>query len=71
MTIQRTPYEQQKYEMIRILRSTIRLWHSIEADREINEVLPKAELAFDAAVQKGELPETIDLDALIKDVTGG
>ena len=70
MTIERTPVEQQKYEMVKIARAAIRLSHSIAADRELNEVLPNLEKEFDIALQRGELPDAIDVRAIVKGVLG-
>lgn len=64
MTVQKDEYEQARAEMVKTIRSAVRLKHSIEADRELNEVLPKAEKAFNAAVQRGELPEPNEYLAL-------
>lgn len=57
MTYQRTEIEQARYEAVKVLRAAVRLRHSIAADRELNEVLPEFEKAFNRAVQQGELPD--------------
>lgn len=54
---QLTEVEQARKEAIKVIRAAVRLKHSIEADRELNEVLPKFDKAFTAAIQRGELPE--------------
>lgn len=55
--IRKSEVEQAKATMVKIIRTAIRLKHSIKADEEINERLPEAEKKFDAAVIKGELPD--------------
>jgi hypothetical protein len=70
MTVERTPSEQQKYEMVKIARTAIRLSHSIAADRELNGLLPKLEMEFDKALMRGELPDAIDIRAIVKGVIG-
>lgn len=70
MTIERTPVEQQKREMVMVLRDAVRLKHRIAADRELNELLPHAELRFDVHIQRGELPDATDIDSIVKDVVG-
>lgn len=49
--------ELRRAALLKAARSAIRLKHSIEADAELNTVLPAVELAFDSAVQSGTLPE--------------
>lgn len=62
--IERDPAQQKMYEGVRILRAAIRLKHSIAADRELNEVLPEFEKKFIIALQKGQVPETVDAQAI-------
>jgi hypothetical protein len=70
MPVERTQVEQQKWEMVKIARAAIRLTHSIAADRELNEVLPRLEREFDIAIQRGELPDAIDVRSLVEGVLG-
>lgn len=65
MTVQKTEIELQKALMIKVLRSQIRLKHTLEAERELNQVLPEAERQFDVAVQRGELPA---VEEIVRDV---
>jgi cell division protein FtsB len=51
MTVKKTDAELQKALLVKVLRSQIRLKHTIEAERELNEVLPKAEKDFDKKLQ--------------------
>lgn len=43
-------FEQAEFEAIKVVRSAIRLRHSIEADRELNEVLAPLQKEVRAAV---------------------
>ena len=61
---QRDKVDQARVEMLKTIRTAIRLKHSLAADRELNEALPKAEAAFNSAILKGELPPPLDLKAL-------
>lgn len=55
MAIHREEVEQARANMLKIVRAAVRLKHSIQADNELNEILPEAELRFNAAVQRGKL----------------
>jgi hypothetical protein len=47
--------------LLKAARSMIRLRHSLAADAELNDVLPRVEAEFDKAVQMGTLPEVAGL----------
>lgn len=49
--------EQARKNLAKTVRAAVRLRHSIAADNELFEVLPKALKAFDDSVQRGELPD--------------
>ncbi len=49
--------ELRKRALFKAARSAIRLRHSLEADAELNELLPVLERQFDSAVSRGILPE--------------
>lgn len=49
--------ELRKAALLKAARSAVRLKHSLNADAELNEVLPALEKAYNAAVQRQELPE--------------
>lgn len=68
MTTRKLPAELRKAALLKALRAAIRLKHTLAADAELNDRLPDAEAAFDAALQRGELPDRIDLDALAQEV---
>jgi len=53
--------DQARADMLKTIRTAIRLRHSLEADRELNEVLPRAEVRFNASIQRGILPDPVDL----------
>lgn len=64
MTTRKTEEELRKAELIKLARTVIRAKHSVAADRELNDVLPDLEDAFDAQIQAGVLPGRVDLQAL-------
>lgn len=47
--------------LVKAARSMVRLRYSLMADEELNEVLPRIEAAFTAAVQSGEMPSVAGL----------
>lgn len=47
--------------MLKTIRTAIRLKHSIAADEELNEMLPMAEARFNASVNRGQLPAPLDI----------
>ena len=66
MTIRKTEVQQAKANMVKIVRSAIRLKYSLAADAELNEALPAAEKQFDAAVMRDELPDEATILDYIK-----
>jgi hypothetical protein len=50
----RTAQEMDKAKVMKAVRSAVRLRHSIEADYELNEVLPRVEAEFDRALAEGK-----------------
>lgn len=61
MTVHRDQVDQARVETLKIIRAAVRLKHSLAADRELNDVLPEAELRFNAAVSRGKLPAPIEI----------
>ena len=61
MTVQRDKADQARANTLKIIRTAIRLKHSIAADEELNEVLPRAEAKFNAAVLRGDVPAPHDI----------
>jgi hypothetical protein len=65
MVAQRTAQEMSKASILKAARSAVRLRKSIEADHELNEVLPRVEKAFERALAEGE-PFTLNtLDLML------
>lgn len=58
--------EFERYKLMKVARTLIRLKHSIEADRELNQLLPDSLLEFDQGVQNGEL--LAPTEALLRDI---
>jgi hypothetical protein len=52
-------------DLKKIVRSIIRLKYSLMADDELNEVLPAAEIRFNANILKGELPDPIEIKRIL------
>jgi len=67
-TLRRDKVDQERANALKTIRTAIRLKHSLAADNEINEVLPKFESEFNKAVLKGDLPEPL---AIAKTILGG
>lgn len=59
--IHKDSIDQQRANTLKVIRTAVRLKHSIAADEELNEVLPRAEAKFDAAVLRGQLPAPLDI----------
>lgn len=59
--IHKDDIEQARANTLKVVRTAIRLKHSIAADEELNDVLPRAQAKFDAAVNRGVLPAPIDV----------
>ena len=53
MARQRTDVEQLRADVLKAVRTAIRLKHSLAADREMNEVLPEVERELEAAIKSG------------------
>ena len=53
--------ELRKAALLKIARTLIRVKHAVAADEELNEVLPKLEKQFNAAVSSGLLPSVADI----------
>lgn len=55
--MKKSKIEMERDRIMKITRALIRLKHSLNADEEINEVLPDRLSEFDKALQRGELLE--------------
>lgn len=65
---QKTDIEMQRAAILKIQRTAIRLKHSLNADEELNRVLPATLREFDNALQAGELKEIpLDFSSLLGD----
>lgn len=47
--------------MLKVIRAAVRLKYSIQADNELNELLPKAEAYFESHVNRGQLPSVAEV----------
>lgn len=65
---EKSEVEMRRQELVDAIRTFVRLKHRRAANREMNEVLPKAVQAFDVAILKGQLPERVDIAAIVKRV---
>ncbi len=61
----RTDIEQARANALKVVRTAVRLRHSIEADNELNRKIDEAGRAFDAAVARKELPDPLTILAAI------
>lgn len=66
MTVHRDDVDQARANLLKAIRTAVRLKHSIQADIELNDVLPEAEKKFNAAVMRGQLPDPIDIKKALK-----
>jgi len=57
--------DQARRNVLKTVRAAVRLRHSIEADNELNLVLPKALDKFNAAVLRGEIPDPLEIKAAL------
>jgi hypothetical protein len=58
---QKDKVEQARADMLKTIRTAVRLRHALVADNELNYVLPAAERVFNARVQLGELPDPLTM----------
>jgi hypothetical protein len=65
---QRSDIEQEKFELLSAARGMVRLRHRIEADRELNRVLPELERKIDSAIQSGK---SFDMRKQLEALLGG
>ena len=50
-----------RVSLLKTIRTAVRLRHSLAADAELNDLLPRAEQKFNAAVLAGRLPDPLDV----------
>jgi hypothetical protein len=58
--IKKSAIEMERFIIMKVTRTMIRLKHSINAEREINDILPDRLDDFDRAIQSGELKQLPD-----------
>lgn len=56
----KTEVEMERWKIMKSYRTLIRLKHSLNADVELNDVLPDRLSEFDTALQNGELKTITD-----------
>lgn len=61
---QRVDIEQEKFKLLKAIRTNIRLKHSLLADDEVNEILPQVEQEIDDAIAAG-VPYHFDVDRIL------
>jgi hypothetical protein len=64
-----TEYERERKKLIKAVRSTVRLKHSLAADDELYDVLPQILGEFDKAIASGKPYELATL-SLLSEVDG-
>lgn len=67
MTVKKDETQLRKGAMVKVARKAVRGHYEILADRELNEVLPAIEAAFDADVKRGILPGDAEIEAYVRD----
>lgn len=62
--------ERAKLDMVKVIRTKVRLKHAILADNELRDLLPVALAEFDQKVQQGRLkgPEKFDVQKTLTEV---
>ena len=55
MSVHKAEVDQERANMLKSLRAFVRLRHSINADNELNVLLPKAEAIYNAAINRGKV----------------
>lgn len=66
MSVHRDKVDQARANMLKVIRTSVRLRHSINADEELNELLPRVEARFNASVMRGVLPDPVDIKKAFK-----
>jgi hypothetical protein len=67
-TLRRDRVDQERANALKTIRTAVRLKHSLAADTELNEVLPKFEEEFNKAILEGDLPSPL---SIAKTILGG
>lgn len=61
MSVHKDKVAQERANLLKTIRTAVRLRHSIAADEELNELLPLAEKKYDAAILSGKNPTAADI----------
>lgn len=61
MSVHKAEVDQERANMLKSLRTFVRLRHSIAADTELNEILPKAEALYNAAINRNKIPSLAEI----------
>lgn len=61
MSVHKAEVDQARAEALKTIRALVRLRHSLAADRELNDILPRAEAHFDSFVNRGKIPLPADI----------
>ena len=59
--IQKDKVDLARANLLKTVRAAVRLRHSIQADIELNDLLPEVEAKFNKAVLRGVLPDPVDI----------
>lgn len=65
MSFHKERVDQARANMLKVIRAAVRLKHSLAADEELNEVLPRAEKKFNEAIHRGGLPAPLDIKRVL------
>jgi hypothetical protein len=66
--IRKNETQLRKQEMVKVARAMLTVKHRLQLDRDLNEVIPDLEDAFDDAIANGVLPGEVDIRALVSGV---
>jgi hypothetical protein len=70
MTTRKTEEQLRKAEIVKVARAALTVKYRLQLDRELNQVLPDLEDAFDRQVQAGLLPGEVNVKALVAEGLG-
>lgn len=59
--IHKDKVDQERANLLKAIRAAVRLRHSIAADNELNEVLPRAEAVYNKSIQRGVIPDPVSV----------
>lgn len=53
--LKKSEIEMERFKLVKVTRTLTRLKHSLQIDKELNDLLPAQLEEFDMAIQQGEL----------------